>query len=149
MRILLQRVSRASVESGGITVGQIGVGLLAFLGVSATDTPALAGKLAGKISRLRIFPDGDGKTNLSAQDVNGGILVVSQFTLYADCKKGNRPSFTGAGDPRQAEAVYEHFIQECRGQFQNVASGAFGAEMKVSLVNEGPFTIMLEEEISP
>ena len=144
MKAVVQRVSSASVRVDGSTVGEIGRGLLVLLGVTAEDTPDTAERLADKIARLRIFPDEHGKTNLSAADVGGGLLVVSQFTLLADCRKGNRPSFIGAGPPDAAEALYEHFIQASKPLYTKVASGVFGAMMKVELINDGPFTITLE-----
>ena len=145
MKIVLQRVSEASVAVGGEIVSRIGRGYVALLGVGESDTKERAEKMAEKIMRLRLFPDENGKTNLSSEDIGGGILVVSQFTLYADCKKGNRPSFTNAGSPDLAEELYDYFIELCRGKFKKVGHGVFGASMKVSLVNEGPFTVILEE----
>jgi D-tyrosyl-tRNA(Tyr) deacylase len=144
MRIVLQRVTQASVEVDGQTVGCIGRGYAALLGVGQGDTKEQAAKMAEKIKKLRIFRDDNGKTNLSVEDVRGDILIVSQFTLYADCRKGNRPSFTDAADPALAEELYEYFIELCRGNFNKVGHGVFGAAMKVSLVNDGPFTVVLE-----
>ncbi len=146
MKILLQRVTQASVSVAGETVGKINKGYVLFLGISNTDTTKRADKLAEKISKLRIFPDENDKINLSAADVDAEVLIISQFTLYADCRKGNRPSFVGAGSPQLANELYEYFIEECRGKFRNVAHGVFGADMKVELVNDGPFTIILEDE---
>ena len=144
MKIVLQRVSGAAVRVDGQIIGSIDKGYVALLGIGANDTKEQIDKMVDKIKKLRIFPDGDGKTNLSIEDVNGGILVISQFTLYADCKKGNRPSFTDAGSPALAEELYEHFIKACDGKFSKVAHGEFGADMKVELVNDGPFTVILE-----
>ena len=146
MRIILQRVKNASVSVDGQTIGEIGKGYLVLLGVSNTDTKEIADKIAKKISKLRIFEDENGKTNLSAADVDGDILIVSQFTLYADCKKGNRPSFTNAGSPNLANELYEYFIEICKPKFKKVAHGEFGADMQVSLVNDGPFTVILDSD---
>ncbi|MBQ9097162.1 MAG: D-tyrosyl-tRNA(Tyr) deacylase [Clostridia bacterium] len=146
MKIVLQRVKNASVSVDGKTIGEIGKGYLALLGVSNTDTKEIAEKIAEKISKLRIFEDENGKTNLSASDVYGEILVVSQFTLYADCKKGNRPSFTNAGSPDLANELYEYFIEICKPKFKKVAHGEFGADMQVSLINDGPFTVILDSD---
>ena len=144
MKIVLQRVTQASVEVDGQTVSSIGKGYVALLGVGQGDTKVQVAKLVDKIKKLRIFPDENGKTNLSVEDVRGDILVVSQFTLYADCRKGNRPSFTDAAGPALAEELYEVFIECCQGSFNKVGHGAFSASMKVSLVNDGPFTVVLE-----
>lgn len=146
MKAVLQRVTRAAVTVDGQTVGQIGKGFLILLGVSNEDTEETSRKLADKICRLRIFEDENGKTNLSLADVGGELLVVSQFTLYADCKKGNRPSFVKAGAPDMAERLYEHFMDRCRNYVDVVEKGQFGADMKVELLNDGPFTLMLESE---
>ena len=146
MKIVLQRVKNASVSVDGKTIGEIGKGYLALLGVSNTDTKEIAEKIAEKISKLRIFEDENGKTNLSASDVYGEILVVSQFTLYADCKKGNRPSFTNAGSPDLANELYEYFIEICKPKFKKVAHGEFGADMQVSLINDGPFNVILDSD---
>ncbi len=144
MRVVLQRVSSASVTVDGEIIGAIGNGFLVFLGVSDSDTEAAADKMADKICKLRIFPDEQGKTNCSLADVGGGILVISQFTLYADCRKGNRPSFIKAGEPGRAEQLYEYFADRCSSHVTEVARGSFGADMKVELTNDGPFTLMLE-----
>lgn len=146
MRIVLQRVSRASVSVNGEVVGSIGKGYLILLGVSNTDNKVIADKMADKIAKLRIFADSEGKTNLSAADIGGEALIVSQFTLYADCRKGNRPSFINAGAPALAEELYNYFTEVCRGRFKKVACGVFGADMEVELVNDGPFTLVLESE---
>ena len=144
MRLVIQRVSQASVQVDGETTGQIGRGLLVLAGVSDRDTKEDVDKLVQKIIKLRIFEDGNGKTNLSMKDVAGGLLIVSQFTLYADCRKGNRPSFTGAGSPALAEQLYEYMISQCSKEVERVEQGIFGADMKVQLTNDGPFTIILE-----
>lgn len=146
MKIVLQRVLEAKVEVDGQITGEIGNGYLLLVGVSNEDTKEIADKLIEKISRLRIFEDENGKTNLSIDQVSGEVLVVSQFTLYADCKKGNRPSFTNAGSPTLAEGIYEHILYRCKELFKNTARGIFGADMKVSLVNDGPFTLVLDSK---
>lgn len=144
MKAVLQRVSRASVKVEGDIIGEIGKGYLILLGVAETDDEAAADRLADKICKLRIFEDSDGKTNLSLADVGGEILVVSQFTLYADCHKGNRPSFIKAGSPDKANRLYEYFVEQCRRHVPKVEHGSFGADMKVELINDGPFTLVLE-----
>ncbi len=146
MRVVLQRVSEAEVSVGGKCIGQIGQGYLVLLGVSNEDTCEIADKMLEKIIKLRIFEDENGKVNLNIEQVKGRVLVVSQFTLYADCKKGNRPSFTNAGAPAMAEELYEYFLSRCEEVFGDVQHGSFGAEMQVSLVNDGPFTIVLDSE---
>lgn len=146
MRALVQCVSEARVTVDGTVVGSIGKGYLILLGVGADDAEAQADKLWRKISRMRVFEDAQGKTNLSLADVGGEVLVVSQFTLYANCKKGNRPSFTDAAAPADAERLYEHFCQLARADVPRVEQGAFGAMMDVSLVNHGPFTIWLDTD---
>ena len=147
MRLVIQRVLEASVKAEGKTVGSIGKGFLVFVGVGRDDTRETADKYLKKLLGLRIFEDENGKTNLSLKDVNGGLLLVSQFTLYANCRKGNRPSFTEAGDPVKAEELYEYMIREASGTVPKVQHGIFGADMKVSLVNDGPFTVTLDEHI--
>lgn len=144
MRTVVQRVTHASVKVDGQTIGEIGKGFLILLGVAEEDEEAIADKMADKICRLRIFEDENGKTNLSLADVGGEILVVSQFTLYADCKKGNRPSFVKAGNPEKANRLYEYFMNRCATHVQTVQHGQFGADMKVELLNDGPFTLMLD-----
>ncbi len=144
MRVVLQRVSSASVTVDGETVGEIGKGFLVLLGVSEEDTEAAADRMADKVCKLRIFEDADGKTNLSLADVGGELLVVSQFTLYADCHKGNRPSFVKAGAPEKANRLYEYFKERCRQHVPKVEGGSFGAHMKVALLNDGPFTLVLD-----
>lgn len=146
MKIVLQRVLEAEVTVEGKTTGKIGKGYLLFVGISQEDTKEIADKMIEKISRLRIFEDENGKTNLSIDQVDGEVLVVSQFTLYADCRKGNRPSFTNAGGPALAEELYEHMLEKCRTLFRNTQSGIFGADMKVSLFNDGPFTLVLDSK---
>lgn len=146
MRFVIQRVTDSSVVIDGETVGKIGKGYLVLIGVSDTDTEAVADKMVKKMIGLRIFEDENGKTNLSLADVGGSLLLVSQFTLYANCRKGNRPSFIEAGSPDRAEALYKYIIAECRKSVPDVQTGRFGAEMKVSLVNDGPFTILLDSE---
>lgn len=144
MKAVLQRVAKAQVDVEGKTVGKIGQGFLILLGAEDSDTVETADRMADKICKLRIFKDENGKTNRSLADVGGQLLVVSQFTLYADCKKGNRPSFIKAGNPEHAERLYEHVIERCRVYVRKVESGIFGAEMEVSLVNDGPFTLVLD-----
>ena len=146
MRVVLQRVKHASVHVDGRETGSIGQGFLILLGVSDEDDETIADKMADKICRLRIFEDENGKTNRSLQDVGGEILVVSQFTLYADCRKGNRPSFIAAGAPKTAEALYEYMIAYCKQTVPVVEHGIFGADMQVSLCNDGPFTIVLDSD---
>ena len=146
MKIVLQRVEEAQVAVDGAVVGKIGHGFLLLLGVEDRDTIQTADRMVDKICRLRIFRDENGKTNLSLADVGGELLVVSQFTLYADCKKGNRPSFIRAGKPEHADALYEHVVEQCGKYVEKVEHGIFGAEMKVKLVNDGPFTLVLDSE---
>lgn len=146
MRAVIQRVSSARVDIEGQTVGSIGQGLLVLLGVGQGDGPEQLERLWTKILKLRIFADEQGKTNLSLADVGGELLVVSQFTLYASCRKGNRPSFTQAGEPQLAEQLYERFVERVRQDVARVETGRFGAEMQVSLVNSGPFTIVLDTD---
>ena len=145
MKLVIQKVSSASVEVDGTCVGKIGKGFLVFLGVGQEDTRETADQYIRKMVNLRIFEDSEGKTNLSLADVKGEILLVSQFTLYANCRKGNRPSFVEAGDPQMAEELYEYMAEKLRELVPVVQTGVFGAKMKVSLVNEGPFTILLDE----
>jgi D-aminoacyl-tRNA deacylase len=144
MRALLQRVARAHVEVDGQIVGQIGHGWLILLGVGHADTPAIADQLADKVALLRCFEDSNGKTNLSIVDVDGEVLLVSQFTLYADLSRGRRPGFTYAAPPEQANPLVESFGEALRRRGLHVKQGQFGARMQVSLVNDGPFTIWLE-----
>lgn len=144
MRALVQRVIRAQVTVGGEQVSEIGKGFLVLLGAGAGDTEEEVARLWRKVSRMRVFEDGDGKTNLALSDVGGSLLIVPQFTLYADCRKGNRPSFTKALEPGKAEQLYEVFMELARRDGFPVQGGRFGAEMEVELVNHGPFTIWLD-----
>jgi D-tyrosyl-tRNA(Tyr) deacylase len=144
MRIVLQRVSSASVKVDGNITGSIGTGYLVLLGVGQGDTEEDCRRLADKVMNLRIFSDENDKINLSLADVGGSLLIVSQFTLYADCRKGNRPNFIQAGKPDEAERLYDYFAEYCRSKGKHVETGIFGADMKVELVNDGPFTIVLE-----
>lgn len=144
MKFVIQRVTDASVKVEEKTVGKIGKGFMVLIGVGQNDTTAEADRLVKKMTGLRIFADENGKTNLSLKDVGGELLLISQFTLYADCRKGNRPSFIEAGDPKKAEELYEYIICECRKVIPVVERGIFGADMKVSLCNDGPFTVILE-----
>ncbi len=146
MRALVQRVERAQVEVDHTVTGAIEGGLLIFLGVGQGDTEEAAQHLWDKIRKLRIFEDGQGKTNLALEDVGGAVLVVSQFTLYADCKKGNRPSFTQAEEPEGAERLYTYFTDLVQQDLGRVETGVFGAMMQVGLVNDGPFTIWLDTD---
>lgn len=146
MRIVLQRVTRASVSVEEKIIGAIKDGFLVLLGVSDTDTEAVADKLVDKLCKLRIFQDENGKTNLSLADVGGELLVVSQFTLYADCRKGNRPSFVKAGKAELANHLYEYVIEKCKSYVEKVEHGEFGAYMQIELLNDGPFTIVLDSE---
>ena len=146
MRAVIQRVTRASVTIDGAVTGEIGAGYLILLGVGAHDTTAEADKLWHKIFGLRIMEDQSGKTNRSIDDVGGDVLVVSQFTLYADCRRGRRPSFTAAGNPQHANELYEYFVSLARRDVPRVATGTFAANMQVELVNDGPFTIVLDTD---
>ena len=147
MRLVIQRVNHAQVTVQDQVVGKIGKGFLVLIGVSQQDTKEIADKYLKKLLGLRIFEDENGKTNLSLRDVSGELLLISQFTLYANCRKGNRPSFTEAGDPEYAEALYEYMIHEASGTVPVVQHGVFGADMKVKLINDGPFTVILDEHI--
>ncbi len=146
MRFVIQRVANAEVAVDSKTIGQIQKGYLVLIGIAETDTKGIADKMVRKMIGLRIFEDENGKTNLSLSDVNGSLLLVSQFTLYANCKKGNRPSFTEAGSPDKANELYEYIIAKCKETVPIVEQGSFGADMKVSLLNDGPFTILLDSE---
>ncbi len=146
MRALIQVVQNAEVAVDNTTIGSCKRGFLIFLGVEDTDNEQLAKKLWDKIFKMRIFHDEDGKTNLSLSDIGGEVLIVSQFTLYANCRKGNRPSFTRAASPDHAKAIYKHFIDLAKMDVAHVGEGEFGADMQVSLVNDGPFTIWLDTE---
>lgn len=147
MRFVIQRVDHASVTVGEKIIGEIQKGFLVFIGVGREDTEAIADKYIRKMLGLRIFEDAEGKTNLSLKDVDGQLLLISQFTLYADCKKGNRPSFTQAGGPQEAERLYTYIVDKCRMEVPIVEKGCFGAHMKVQLENDGPFTVVLDEAI--
>lgn len=146
MKFVIQRVLEASVAVDGHVTGNIEKGFVVFIGVGHNDTKEIADKLVQKLVGLRIFEDENGKTNLSLADVNGQLLLISQFTLYANCKKGYRPSFTDSGSPDLAEELYEYIITSCKERVPIVETGSFGADMKVSLVNDGPFTIILDSE---
>lgn len=150
MKFVVQRVLSADVKVDGVITGQIQQGFLVLIGISQTDTIQIADKMLKKLIGLRIFEDEAGKTNLDIKTVSGSLLMVSQFTLYADCKKGNRPSFVQAGAPDKANALYEYLIAESKKEIKVVEHGVFGADMKVSLINDGPFTIILDsDEIMP
>lgn len=146
MKFVIQRVTNASVTVNGKITGKIGKGFMVFIGVSQSDTKTEADRLIKKMLGMRIFDDQNGKTNLSLADVGGELLLVSQFTLYADCRKGNRPSFINAGKPDAANELYEYIISECRKHF-HTETGVFGADMKVELLNDGPFTIILDSDV--
>lgn len=146
MKLVIQRVTHASVTVGNNVIGKIGKGYMVLIGVSDTDTKEIADKMLDKMIKLRIFEDENGKTNLSLADVGGELLLISQFTLYANCKKGNRPSFIEAGSPDHANALYEYIIEKCKERVDVVEQGEFGAEMKVELLNDGPFTVILDSE---
>lgn len=143
MKFVIQKVTHASVTVDHEVIGKIGRGFLVLIGVAEDDTKEIADKMIKKLLGLRIFEDENGKTNLSLRDVDGSLLLVSQFTLYADCKKGNRPSFIKAGNPTLANELYEYIIEKCGAEFP-VETGSFGADMKVELLNDGPFTIILD-----
>ena len=147
MRFVIQRVTESSVKVDGKVIGQIGKGFMVLIGVADSDTKEIADKMVKKMTGLRIFEDEEGKTNLSLDAVGGELLLISQFTLYANCKKGNRPSFIEAGAPDQANELYEYMLKEAAKVVPVVQHGVFGADMKVSLENDGPFTVMLDESI--
>ena len=144
MKFVIQRVTHADVVVDGNEIGRIGKGFMVLIGVSKEDDKAIADKMVYKMIKLRIFEDENGKTNLSLDDVGGELLLISQFTLYANCKKGNRPSFIDAGAPDEANALYEYIIERCKERVNVVERGEFGADMEVSLLNDGPFTIVLD-----
>ncbi|MBQ6886935.1 MAG: D-tyrosyl-tRNA(Tyr) deacylase [Lachnospiraceae bacterium] len=147
MRLLIQRVQYANVTVKDETIGSIKKGFLVFIGISNTDTKEVADKMLRKLLNLRLFEDENGKTNLDINQVDGEVLLVSQFTLYADCKKGNRPSFIKAGTPNEANELYQYMIEQCTKELPNkTACGSFGADMKISLLNDGPFTVMLDSD---
>ncbi|MGN8847922.1 D-aminoacyl-tRNA deacylase [Bariatricus sp. HCP28S3_C2] len=144
MKFVIQRVTEANVKVDGEIIGEIGKGFMVLIGVGEDDTREIADKMVKKMTGLRIFEDENGKTNLSLADVGGQMLLISQFTLYANCRKGNRPSFIEAGAPDKANEMYEYIIEECKKVVPVVERGQFGADMKVSLINDGPFTIILD-----
>lgn len=146
MKFVIQRVSQAEVVVEEQSVGKIDQGLMVLVSICNSDTKEIADKLINKLIHLRIFEDENGKSNLSVQDIHGNLLIISQFTLYADCRKGNRPSYTNAGNPDLANELYEYIITQCQKEFPNVQHGIFGAYMKVSLLNDGPFTIIFDSE---
>lgn len=146
MRFLIQRVTEASVSVDNNIIGQISNGFLVFAGISATDNRDIADRMIKKLLGLRIFEDENGKINLDLKSVRGQLLIISQFTLYADCKKGNRPSFVNAGNPQMALELYEYILEQCRKEIPVVESGSFGAHMEVKLNNHGPFTIFLDSD---
>lgn len=146
MKLVIQRVKKASVEVEQKMIGKIEQGFLVLLGVGPQDTKEIADFLVKKLVKLRVFEDDKGKMNLSVKDIQGELLIVSQFTLYADCSGGNRPSFTNAAKPDKAKELYQYFIQRCKEEKIKVEQGEFGADMKVELLNDGPVTILLEKE---
>jgi len=146
MRLVVQRAKNASVKVDDKVTGSIENGFVVFLGVSDSDTKEIADKMAKKLIGLRIFEDENGKTNLSIKDVDGELLLISQFTLYADCRKGNRPSFINAGKPDMASDMFDYFCEICEPEVKKVGRGVFGADMKVELMNDGPFTIWLDSD---
>ncbi len=146
MKLLVQRVSSAKVDVDSKTVGKINNGFLVLIGVTHTDTREIADYLVKKLCNLRVFKDENSKMNLSIKDVDGELLIVSQFTLYADCQHGNRPSFVNSAKPDMANELYQYFVEKCKREVEKVETGIFGADMKVSLLNDGPVTIMLEKE---
>lgn len=146
MKFVIQRVRHASVEIDNNVIGKIENGLLVFCGIAETDNELIADKMVKKLCSLRIFEDDNGKTNLSLKDVSGELMIISQFTLYADCKKGNRPSFINAGSPQMASPLYDHILKEAGKYIDNVQKGEFGADMKIELLNDGPFTIVLDSK---
>lgn len=146
MKFVIQRVTDAKVSVDGKAVGKIGKGFMVLIGIAGTDTVEIADKMIKKLIGMRIFEDENGKTNLALKDVGGELLLISQFTLYSDCKKGNRPSFVNAGAPDMADEMYQYIISQCKKEIDVVEKGIFGANMKVSLVNDGPFTIVLDSD---
>lgn len=146
MKFVIQRVTHAEVEVEQEIIGSIQNGYLVLIGIAEDDNEEIADKLVKKLLGLRIFADENGKTNLSLKDVNGSLLLISQFTLYADCRKGNRPSFVNAGNPEKANELYEYIIEKCRDEVPDVQTGSFGADMKITLLNDGPFTIILDSK---
>lgn len=146
MKFVIQRVTHAEVEVEQEIIGSIQNGYLVLIGIAEDDNEEIADKLVKKLLGLRVFADENGKTNLSLKDVNGSLLLISQFTLYADCRKGNRPSFVNAGNPEKANELYEYIIEKCRDEVPDVQTGSFGADMKITLLNDGPFTIILDSK---
>lgn len=146
MKFVIQRVTHAEVEVEQEIIGSIQNGYLVLIGIAEDDNEEIADKLVKKLLGLRIFADENGKTNLSLKDVNGSLLLISQFTLYANCRKGNRPSFVNAGNPEKANELYEYIIEKCRDEVPDVQTGSFGADMKITLLNDGPFTIILDSK---
>ncbi len=146
MKLIIQRVSNAKVIVNQELIGSINKGLLVFVGICNTDNNYITDKMIKKLIGLRIFEDENGKTNLDLKSVNGELLIISQFTLYADCKKGNRPSFINAGNPDMAKQLYEYIIEKCSSEIECVQHGCFGADMKIQLTNDGPFTIILDSD---
>ena len=146
MKFVVQRVAHASVTVDDTVCGKINKGFMVLIGVGKDDDETIADKMVSKLIHMRIFEDENGKTNLALKDVGGELLLISQFTLYANCKKGNRPSFTDAGSPDKANALYEYIISKCKEEIEIVEKGVFGAEMKVELLNDGPFTVLLDSD---
>ncbi len=146
MRFVIQRVKNAEVKVEQAIIGSIGNGLLVFVGICGTDTEEIADKMIKKLIGMRIFEDENGKTNLDLKTVGGNLLMISQFTLYADCKKGNRPSFIRAGAPEMANRLYQYTLEKCRVEFPETQQGEFGANMQITLINDGPFTIVLDSD---
>lgn len=146
MRFIIQRVANSKVTIDHVVRGEIGKGFMVLIGIADGDTEEIADKMIRKMIQLRIFEDENGKTNLALKDVGGSLLLISQFTLYADCKKGNRPSFIKAGAPDMAKEMYEYIIGKCKEEIAVVEQGEFGADMKVELLNDGPFTIVLDSD---
>ncbi|MCR5614600.1 MAG: D-tyrosyl-tRNA(Tyr) deacylase [Saccharofermentans sp.] len=146
MRFVIQNVTEGNVSIDGEVIGSVGRGFVVLIGIAQTDTEQIADKMIDKMFRLRVFEDENGKTNLNLEQVDGGLLLVSQFTLYADVKSGNRPGFSRACKPDRASELYDYIVEECRKRNDKVGTGEFGADMKVSLVNDGPFTIILDSD---
>ena len=146
MRFMIQRVNNAEVKVEQAIIGSIGNGLLVFVGICGTATEEIADKMIKKLIGMRIFEDENGKTNLDLKTVGGNLLMISQFTLYADCKKGNRPSFIRAGAPEMANRLYQYILEKCRVEFPETQQGEFGANMQIILINDGPFTIVLDSD---
>ncbi|SHO49415.1 D-aminoacyl-tRNA deacylase [Anaerocolumna xylanovorans] len=147
MKVVIQRVKHASVTIEEKIKGSINRGFLLLIGIGKEDTRETVDKYLDKILKLRIFDDEEGKTNLSLNDINGDIMAISQFTLYADCRKGNRPNFLNAAGPKEAKELYEYFLKSCKEKYGRVESGEFGADMKIDLLNDGPFTVVLDKEM--